>query len=585
MKTLRTLRPKKSLQDDFYVFDTETGVSKNKIIEWQLRGRPENFIFGCIVGKNFRKDLWSVDEFITEFKDPRYKDKKVFAHNAEYDLNVLFGNIFLMDPTAIFNGKFICATNGVCQFADSLNIYKTSVKNIGAMLGLDKMGMDQGSYKNSDWSNNENKNRDVRACYRDCEIIYEALIRVFEDAGDIKITQASLSMTYYRRFHQPYNIDHNENTAFFFDSYFGGRTECFKMGATNASVIDVNSMYPDRMKNIQFPNPAKLKVYNRPDKNTFYNHLLKHYEGLAYCDVHHPKLTFGMLPYKEDKKLLFPCGDFSGCWNFNELRYAITRGVKIKKIDRVVYGPPMFSPFKYYVDHLYKQRFLTDNELEIYRIKIFMNSLYGKFAQRINEETIYIEDVEKSIVYIRELQAQGVLLKIQCFNDTRMDAFLILKCTKNIDVSFCIPSFASYITSAARVVLLEKLFALETKRVVYCDTDSIFFEVNDGTVETGGRLGEWKLENKIVTEIRGLKNYKYYNLSEPQKVIHRLKGVPKNAVQTGVNSFEYENLMKTKESLRRNLTPGVLTKRVKIISGIYDKRVILENGETEPFYL
>lgn len=589
------LRPRKAILNDFFVWDTETGVNKNNVIEWQLRGRPENFIFGCIVGKNYRKEIHDIKELRAEFLHPRYKNKKVFAHNAEYDLNVLYGCIFSFDPKAIFNGKFICASNGNCQFADSLNIYRTSVKEIGKMLGegFHKMGMDQGSYKKSNWNKKGVKQRDINACFRDCEIIYEALFRIFEEAGDIKITQASLSMTYYRRYHQPFDIEHNENTAFFFDSYFGGRTEVFKRGKTHSTVIDRNSSYPAEMFSMIFPNPAKLKVATNVDVKTFRKFILPHYEGLIYADILHKPKTFGFLPVKKDGKLLFPVGSFSGCWNFNELRFALQHdAIQIKRISKAVYAPPMFSPFKNYVDHLYSKRSMAEKGgLEEYSIKIFMNSLYGKFAQRINEETIYIENIEKEINTIREYQRQGILLKVQPFNADRLDAFLILKATKKIDISFCIPSFASYITSGARIALLKQLLLLEKNIPTYCDTDSVAFEINNG-VKSNYRLGEWKIEDKIITEVISLKNYKfeYFDKKEGKLIkIHRTKGVPKNAKKikskNNVDSYIYYNLGKTKEAMRRGFDPGTLIKREKTITGEYDKRIVLANGETEPIIL
>lgn len=585
MITLKRLRPKKAIQNDFYVCDTETGIREEDIIKWELRGRPENFIFACIVGKNFRKEIHSLEELKKEFLDPRYKKRKVFFHNAEYDLNVIYDNIFALDPKAIFNGKFICASNGNCQFADSLNIYKTSVREIGRMLGMAKIGMSGGDYKRSNWKNKSEKIRDVNGCFRDCEIIYEALVRIFEDAGDIKITQASLSLTYFRRFHQPYDIEHNANTAFFFDSYFGGRTEAFNIGKTSAHVIDMNSMYPYQMKNIFFPDPARLKVATNVKVSTFQKFILPQFEGCCYCEVEHEKTKFGFLPYKRDGKLLFPYGTFSGCWNFNELRFALKhKAIKIKNISKVVYAPPMKSPFGGFVDDLYTKRFATDNELEIYHIKIFMNSLYGKFAQRISEETIYIENVEKEIAYIKQLQRDGILLKIQPFNSERLDAFLILKQTKPMDITFCIPSFASYITSAARVDLLSKMIEMDDCRIVYCDTDSIFYEKDNGRIKTGPGLGQWKVEKKLVTEIRGLKNYKYFDLEkDPDKkiLIDRVKGVPKKHKKLNENTYVYDTLIKTKEGLRRGLEAGIKITRTKKISGLYEKRIVLANGETE----
>jgi hypothetical protein len=602
IKRLYTLSPRKKILSDFFVFDTETGVKKGNEIKWELRGRPENFIFGCVVGHNFRKVIHNLDELIKEFLDPRYKNKYVFAHNAEYDLNTLYGNIYSLDPNAIFNGKFISATNGNCKFADSLNIFQTSVKKLGEMMGLEKIGMASGSYKSSNWKNAEEKTRDINGCFRDCEIVYEALIRIFEDSGDIKITQASLSMTYYRRFHQPFIIEHNSNTAYFWNSYYGGRTEALKLGKTHSQVIDANSMYPYWMKQTVFPNPRTLKREKFMHPEYFTKNILPFFEGCISCTVEHKDNWIGFLPYRKDDKLIFPVGTFSGCWNFPEIKFALLHNmIKIKSINWVVYSEAMTkSPFESYVNTLYQRRSISTNDFEIYRIKIFMNSLYGKFAQRINEESIYIENMETSFDMIQDYQRKGLFIKLVPFNSERLDCFLVIKSSKGINISYSIPSFSSYITSNARVHLLSKVIELKDKKPVYMDTDSIFFEIMPNSFFSSKELGGWKLENKIVTEIRGLKNYKYIDLDlDKNKVEHRLKGVPKlsddiiifngsefkRSEKLSDQDYRYFNLIKTKESLHRNLEPGILTKRTKHISEAYDKRQLLESGETKPLVI
>lgn len=597
---LYTLSPSVKLCTDFYVFDVETGMKKRDgYIYWRLDARPESFIFGVIYGLNFTKVIYSVEEFKQELKDPKYKNKKVFAHNAQYDLNTIFGNIFLFDPYAIFNGKFICATNGNCVFADSMNIFiGAGVADLGKMQGLEKETLGEPGYRSKGITQ-----KDINYCIRDCQIVWDALLRSFEFAGDIKITQASLSMTYFRRYQMPHHIEFNSNVSYFFDSYFGGRTEAFKIGKTHSKVIDVNSMYPDRMKNTTFPNPRTLKIEKRIDTKTFLKYLYW-YEGLAYCKVEHKKTTFGFLPYKKDGKLIFPTGVFSGCWNFNELRFAIEqKAIKILKVSKVVYGEKMESPFASFVDTLQDKKIkaeVSGDDLGRSIAKYYSNSLYGKFAQRITEESIYIEDINKQWDLIREYQSKFLFVKLQMFNKDRNDAFLIVNSVKTMTVSYCIPSFASYITSAARVELLKKMLAMEKNSIVYCDTDSIFFEIDDGIISSL-ELGGWKVENKIVTEIKGLKNYKYINTSK--KEVWRVKGVPvdkgktvklfegetekevKIVEQISSDSFIYYNLVKSKEALKRKIEPGQLIKRNKTVKNIYDKREILKNGLTKPIYI
>ena len=72
---------------------------------------------------------------------------------------------------------------------------------------------------------------------------------------------------------------------------------------------------------------------------------------------------------------------------------------------------------------------------------------------------------------------------------------------------------------------------------------------------------------------KNLKNYEYIEHNEIKRA---LKGVPKNALEVRPNVWHYENLTKTKEALRRNIEAGIKIKRTKVISEIYDKRIVLK---------
>jgi hypothetical protein len=595
---LYCLKPPTKLCTDFYVFDTETGKrKKDGYIYWQLNAQPKSFIFGVIYGLNYTKVIYSLKEFHETLLEPRFKGRKVFAHNAQYDLNVLYGNIYDLDAEAIFNGKFICASNGNCTFADSMNVFiGASVKDLGAMQGMPKEQLGDSDYRSKGITKD-----DINYCIRDCQIVWDALVQAFEFAGDIRITQAGLSMTYFRRYHQPYHIEYNKSVFHFWDSYFGGRCEVFKLGKTHSKVIDVNSMYPYAMKHCVFPNPKFLKVeLNFPLKKL--KKYLEWYEGCAYCTIIHKESDIGYLPYKQDNKLKFPVGEFKGCWNFNELKFAIDSGiVKVLHIEKIVYAEKMQSPFVTYVDTLQEKKLkaeLSGDDLGRSIAKYYSNSLYGKFGQRITEESIYLHDITKQWNIILEYQKKGMFVKLQMFNKNRNDAFLITKTSKKMDLSYCIPSFASYVTSYSRVMLLKKLIELKNNGVVYCDTDSVFFEIDNGIVSETN-LGGWKIENKIVTEIKDLKNYKYINTKN--KEIWRVKGVPVNngktvkifndddtektvkvVEQISDTEFVYYNLVKSKEALKRNIEAGQLTKRTKKIKSNFDKRIILAGGKTKP---
>lgn len=583
MKELRPTSRSTKLLNDFFVFDIETGDKlKNGDVKWKLDATPKSFIFACVVGKGYRHVMHSPRECQQEFQHPRYKGKIVFAHNAEYDLNGTFGNIYQFDNRAIFNGRFIKAGNGNCTFADSMNILKMSVAEIGKLLGFPKLTLGSKLKTKA-----KDMNKAVEYCYRDCDIVYYGLQKIFEDAGTIRLTQASLSMALFRSTYQEKTIKHNEFQEYFFDSYYGGRVEAFRLGKCHGQVIDRNSAYPAEMLNTKFPDPERIGCAMRVPVKLLMKYLYC-FEGCAYVSVRHPDKWLGLLPVKKDGKLIFPIGHFSGCWNFNELRFAVENGIEIISVDKIFYAPGVESPFKRYVTELYAKRLITTDDFESTRIKVFMNSLYGKFAQRIKEEFIYLPNWRKETSLITQHQRQGSFIELQMFNRERLDAFLVVKAISTKEgLPYAIPSIASYITSGQRVELAKKMLENEKFEILYCDTDAYVTGKPSGHKDQK-ELGGWKIESKVITCVHGLKNYEYQYLDKKTgKLVKdfKIKGVPKKATKLSANKFEFLSMIKTKEGLRRNIDSGIFVKKQKVIKKTYDKRKLFSGGITEPIKL
>lgn len=545
-------------------------------------GRPEAFIFGCVYGiykgKPYEKIWYTVEEMKNDLKNNRtYRNKYMFGHNVVYDIDTIYGNPFQMDPAAVFNGsRFITGTNGNCKFGDSMNVLgKVPLAKIGAMIGTAKPQLGDANNFAKDGLTPEVINR----CVTDCHITHDALTMVFTKGGAIKLTGPSLAMYNFRRYYLDKPIYYNELVTDFFASYYGGRTEAFKIGPVHCRVIDVNSMYPYVMKNIQFPDPSKL-IKSKPKISHFLKNILPSCEGHITCTIEHKPHYYGFLPHRTRDKLLFPVGTFKGSWCFPEIRLGLAAGViSIKGIDSVVSAPPMPSPFVDYVDDYYQIKCDTTDEFEKDRVKHLLNDLYGKFGQKITTETIYLDNVFEKADYLFQLRAEYPNGELSFINKNSDAAYYIIKGGKDVNIPHQIPSIAAYITSAARVHLLKQM--LVTKGVAYCDTDSIFFAFAD-SFEDDTKLGGWKLESKIVTEIRGPKNYDYM-IGDLFK--RRIKGVPSKAVQGEDKIWRYSNLVTPKEAIRRGLLAGVPIERTKFIKGIYDKRHILSDGETTPIII
>ena len=563
-----TKSDKKDVSTSFFVLDIETR---------KLGATKRDFVFCCLYGENYAKTFYSVDEIKRELNTRFFRDKFIFAHNAEFDFTSIFGNIIEYDNSAIFSGsQLITFTNKNCVFADSMNLLKSSVKSIGLALGMQKH---ENKYILKQLKKGIITNSAIEYCMQDCKIIYEALNNLFSVIGKVKLTIAS-SALYYFRLHYMNNdwFYNSELTNEFFNSYYGGRVEVFKLGKTQSNKYDINSMYPYIMKSIKFPNISNLKKW-KGDVNYFLEFYLtnKNYEGMIKCTVFHKEHYFGFLPKHIDGKLCFPTGEFSGCWNFNEIRFALKHGIiEIKEVDEIIYSTSVESPFINYVDDNYNKRMQNKGTFWELVFKYLLNSLYGKFGEKSKGKTTYFS--EFPFDKIRELNKDGKKYTIQVFNEKRDDCFIIEDAEKHKSNSIAV--YASYITSASRIYLLEKLIENKDKTITYCDTDSICCE---GEIENiSFELGGLKKEKEIIIELFGCKNYTEIR----EGVIYRkIKGIPKNAIEYSDKKFKFVTMNKSKSSIRNSKVAGKFALRKKTLSYNYDKRIVDEFGNTKPIHL
>lgn len=571
----RYLRPQKLTKrsKDFYVFDTETGILKDGKIEYILSARPEHLIFGVVYGKEGYTVINTVNDFIKEFKKRKYKNKIVYAHNAEYDLSAIYGNIFELDRSALFNGKFISCTNGNCKFADSYNLLPTSVKELGIKLGLHKKELGQNLK-----SSVRNLKQDVDYCVRDCEIVYKSLQKIFKDL-EPSFTIGSLSLKLFRSKYLKKTIKINEHSDKFFSCLYGGRTEAFKIGKCNAFVYDINSAYPKVMRDNYFPHPSRLKVTN--DCETLEQ--FDEFEGMITATVTVPhECKYPVLPVKTDSRLIFPVGTFTGSWTLPEFRYAVKVN-KIKfKIHEVVYSERIHSPFFEFINDNWELRTATKDEFEKFYYKLFMNNLYGKLIQRAQDEYRYCKNIKEARVYLTEKKIRKAeFIRVQGGYFLRYDVDKIFAHT--------IACWGTYITAYVRI-MLHQFGNKHFDKLIYCDTDSNAIE-KDLPINSK-ELGGWKKEKKKIKEIRALKDYVYEYFDETLKktvTAQMLKGVKKNAKQMDefANVFVTKRMVKTKESFRRvdNIPPGTFIEQTKVMTGDYKKRTVLKDGTTKPFIL
>ena len=597
--TNNKINPKK-----LYGFDIETYGDKNK------------FLMGSIVGENEEYVFWDkkrMQSFILGNK--KIRNSILFATNLGFDFLGLFGDDYnLMSKFHyIIKGsnfvmiKTITDKKQYClKFYDTLSFMLASVDTLGKILNVPKL-------KKPDCIG-----KFVKMCTVDGKILEEYNIRDsrisflfakflqsnFNDLGtNMKCTLASTSMSLFRNKYLKHWVEQPKLNILKmqYNAYYGGRVEAFYRGKIpeneNYCLYDINSLYPFVMNTKNYPNPYTLKKGVDLEK-----------EGITFCEIESPNILYPLLPFRTPEKLLFPVGKFKA-WQSNvELRKAIELGYKIKAIDGYYYES-VFNPFSLFISDLYKLRMNYKKNKSLVEIeivpKILMNSLYGKFAQKLQYQELYFMDnqenknlISKYCYINRELREQGKPLKYTIdspdnrtikkngilFHEPRM--FYVIDNEITNYPKFINPILSIYTTSYARLELYKwiELILKQGKKVLYCDTDSL---ITNAKLKTGEKLGEMKKEISIHKGII-IKPKFYYledeskkNIYAKSKGMHNLKTFLQFDDVLKTQKYEYVKFTKFREALRRKLAFNEKINVEKLIDLEDNKRVWKEKFNKE----
>lgn len=514
---IRTHKPtKKAVLPSLYgAFDCETEG---------LHG--ETRLVCLVLNNGFRKEFTgnekqtAAEEFVEFVATRSFRGYHLYAHNLAFDLEKTFGSVegnsidnkkftIIMAGTRLIKAVYALSEKNKLTFLDTFNLIPLPLSAIGKDLGFEKLETP------AKWLTGDRVTvdaKDIEYCYRDCDVtmkILEHFSEVLKGFGvSLKVTIAANAKAVWKSIavkDKPV-WTHEEKDEVFRQSYYGGRTEVFQRRHTEEKLYyyDVNSMYPAVMYDNPFPDPDKLKYTTDLIKT------LKDKEGCAKITVKVPKdLLYPVLPYRTDK-LLFPSGEFTGVFNFPEIRLALEKGYEIVKEHWILASPPYKSPFKEYIDYFMALK-VEGKEKGLPALtntaKMFMNSLYGKFGQRVDCEDRYTHDPP----------GEGVPYQKVGDNTYR------LKSVEKERAEETVVGWASYITSYARVLLYS---FFPQKGLVYCDTDSIVVDkpLPDSVIHPT-KLGMMSLEDTIVESYYAApKRYAYMNTEGD--IVRKIKGIP-----------------------------------------------------------
>lgn len=548
--------------------------------------KPETKIWALDTEDNSQGKLFMINIFDGEthytFRKPRDFFEfcalldgwnEFWACNMAYDINNLIYNAPDYLTLNYVESRFISAESQDLQiiFKDTLNHWKMSVAEMGKRIGLPKLDA-EGNFNNLEY------------CRRDTEIVWRFVNDMkarYELMGaKLKSTIGATALDHFKNF-TGFNprvdrLKQNE-VDFLSQSVYGGRVEIFHTKKVKGPIWwhDFNSLYPAVMASGQYPrlDDNKRRFTKKPNFEL---------EGVAHVRIEcRNNLDIPFLHTRHDGSLIFPSGEFDGFYTYPEIRKAIQLGYRIKKVYRALefYGGTA-NPFKKWIFFLYESRLKAQkisDELMSLSFKLLMNNLFGKFGQG-NEKTVLCSR-EKVKTNIYTILANGWALEKQKGFYPPHTNFI----------------WSAYTTAYGRIKLFDAMIFAKSRgaKVLYCDTDSIFYQHSECLFENSDKIGELKLETKLPLASAEFKNPKQYCLEfQDGKRKYKVKGVPSRSAEEFFITahIRYKKPNKLRETLRRNvakskkrdLIPNYWESIQKYNRKTYSKRKVLPDGTTKP---
>ena len=521
-----------------------------------------------------------IEPFLLQYKKEGYA-VHVYIHNMEFDLRKipeLFtkGKI-IWEKCFIINNKLAIVETKDYTLHDSFKLLPMSLAKLSHDFGVEHGKLDLWDEVQKTYPNEYTDVVDfLDRCHIDDELflkylgydvlsLYEILQVLMDVSGvDIqtfvkKMSTASLSRHIFKtgykgqEFKNPFSMKSDyeimcsykwhtdiETEEFIRCSYAGGRTEVFKPRLDHKGFhYDVNSLYPSVMVN-EYPIGTPEFYSDGEIAQHYFEQWLEDKNGLGFisCEVYIPPQHIPPLPVKMGK-LTFPTGYVFGTFTYIELEYAIKNcGAKITKYREVCHFSRTYKVFKNFIDTMYqiKERG-TKEKNEALRTfgKLLMNVGYG-YTGMSRDKT--------QLISIDKLKGDEHIF----FSD---DELGYAEIEADVRAEYIQVQIASYVTSYARLVLLDALRKADEKgNVYYCDTDSIVTDVplpDDIIHHT--KLGFWDLENEPIKGI--FLKPKVYAEATDEKVNIKFKGITKETQKT-LGYDDYEMLYHELEEMKKD---------------------------------
>ncbi|NIQ91319.1 MAG: hypothetical protein GWN93_20845 [Deltaproteobacteria bacterium] len=236
--------------------------------------------------------------------------------------------------------------------------------------------------------------------------------------------------------------------------------------------------------------------------------------------------------------------------------------------------------FKKYIDFFYNERLkfkASSDSAYTLLTKLFMNSLYGKFGQRIEDYVPIATNPDHEVGFFSEWDAdEGKWIRMRKLKGN-VEVFL-----NHVESYNSFPAIAAHVTAYARLYLYTLFHILPYGSFYYCDTDSLIVDERGlkalRNAMSGDKLGYLSLQKESAA-IR-INNVKDYEFNHRRKI----KGVKGASKQTSYNQFTTWHQQSLKSVLWDNKQDKCLWIRTdKNLKQDYHKGIFYPGGDTLPF--
>lgn len=607
-----------------------TGEAKPKEViafDCETWGKKNRFVVGTISYQHETIVHTDPHAMLEELGGYENRNKLTYATNLHFDAFTLFNEVAGAHSIpegweAFDNGsKLIFCKRRVndkwIYLLDSLNLFPLGVYDLGTILGKVaksyarlQSGM-QNYYaagkleapsimgkKPREKLSSQELEALITYCKADAEVtrkFMEWSTREIVSLGaKVKLTAASTAMDLYRRRFLPSTIPQPswESMIDARHSYYGGRTEDYLKGNVGAGFEnDITAMYPSVMEESLFPmtDPQGMMKDSAPTDHCLEDEGFTKLTLTSPTDKDSPEYQYPALPHRGKDHLLFPVGKLTGVWTNPQIRYAISLGWEPEKIEWSYHTDRTFRPFEDYVKNLMNLRLkylcpgceasdltgipcwqagrkCVNAHATEEVIKLFLNGLYGKFAQNFlteeegSEAKLLVKKGGGSFKPMAEASPEELSYTME-HHPEYLEKGVCLSTNPPSLKPFMNPILASYVTSGAQCKINEHQVKATKHgvRVFYTDTDSLL---------TNKRL-PWAVKGKELGKLQEASEFEELIIVGPKAKLVKEKDGKQKATYKGVPGkswiVENEDTMDSRSvQPRKDIFAGMVGDQLKV---------------------